>query len=94
MTVENEQLFGKLKAIDHTLHQVLTLLRELHGITNDQQEPPINYATAQQKQLIAVLRNELAMSPMAVEWFDGLRAVDAVREIERLNSYIDEKVQA
>jgi hypothetical protein len=34
------------------------------------------------------------MHPMAVEWFDTLRAIDAAREIERLNCYIDDEVKA
>jgi len=92
MSVDNEQLFRKLKAIDNTLQQVLTLLRDLHGITVEHQDPPINYANAQQKQAIATLRQRLHMTPMAVEWFDDLRAIDALREIERLNSYTNEKV--
>jgi hypothetical protein len=94
MTVDNEQIFGKLKTIDHTLQQIIALLRDVHGMTTEQQEPPINYATAQQKQTIASLRHRLDMHPMAVEWFDTLRAIDAAREIERLNCYIDDEVEA
>lgn len=94
MTVENEQLMGKLLNVERMVVQILSLMRDMHGMAEASQEPPISYATAHQKRLIATLRNDLAMSPMSVVWYDDLRAVDAVREIERLNSYLDEKVKA
>ena len=94
MTVENEQLMGKLLKIEQIMLHICSRLRDMQSLAENGQEPPISYATTEQKRLISTLRNKLAMSPMSVVWYDDLRAVDAVREIERLNSYLDEKVEA